>query len=163
MTRTEAVRAVEAAEAQQKAVNAEWKAFQASWSPEWAQHPEANRFRTAQGTAQKKPAMAPGEATFQLEEARRQLAAVDAGPALDAARRAAARVEAAKAKVDPIVAEAEKKLAVVREEFVAALEEFSNLWKQVPELARDLLPMPYCTAAPYLDGCIVKTIRAVAK
>jgi hypothetical protein len=157
------VKAIEAAEAQQVAVSAAWKAFQTGWNPEWSQHPESNRFRPAQAAAPKKPTMTPGEAGFHVEEARRQLAALDAGSAIGAARRAAAKVEAAKAKVDPIVADAEKKLAAVREEFVAALEEFSDLWKLVPELARDLLSMPFCVAAPYQDLCIVKTINAVAK
>jgi hypothetical protein len=158
--RAEAVKAIEAAEAQQVAVSAAWKAFQAGWNPEWQQHPEADRFRTPQAALPKKPSMTPGEAARQVEEARRQLAGLDAAPAIEAARRAAAKVEAAKAKVAPIVAEAEKKLAAVREEFVAALGEFSDLWKLVPEAARDLLPMPFCVAAPYADLSIVQTISA---
>jgi hypothetical protein len=160
MTRSEAVKAIEAAEAQQVAVSTAWKEFQAGWAPEWSQHPEANRFRPAQGAPPKKPSMTHGEAALHVEEARRQLAALEARPAIEAARRAAARVEAAKAKVDPIVADAEKKLAAVREEFVAALEEFSDLWKQVPEAARDVLPLPFCVAAPHADLCIVRTISA---
>lgn len=161
MTKAEAERAVQAAEALHVAVNAEWKAFQALWKPEWQQNPEAERFRAPRPSGPKRPAMTQGHAAFQVEEARRQLAAIEAGSAIEAAQRAATKVEAAKAKVEAIAAGAEKKLAPVREEFVAALQEFQALWRQVPELARDVLPVPFCLAAPYVDGRIVKTIKAV--
>jgi hypothetical protein len=163
MTRVEAEKALQATEAQQVTANADWKAWQGSWRPEWQQHVEANRFRPAGAgsSAHKRPATSPADAAFQVEEARRQLAAIDASAEIDATRRAAAKVDVAKAKVDLIVADAERKLALVREEFIAALQEFGDLWKLVPEAARDLLPMPFCVASPYVDGCIVRTIKAV--
>src|SRR6267378_833564 len=150
MTRAEAERAIQAAEAQQVAVAAEWKAFP-EWQPNLQQNPDAYQLRAVaeESSARKRPAMTQGEAAFRVEDARRQLAAIDAGPTLEAARRAAAKVEAAKAKVDKVVAEAEKKLAAIREEFIAGMEEFGDLWKQVPEAARDLLPAPFCLVAPY--------------
>jgi len=160
MTRAEAERAVQEAEAQYAAVDAQHKAFLTSWTPAWSQHPDAEKLRTEPRRTPERPSMTVGEAAFKVEEARRQLAMVGHERTIEAVRRAAARVEAAKAKVDPILVDAEKKLAAVRSEFVAAMEEFNELWKQVPELARDLLPIPFCVAAPYQDGCIVKTISA---
>ena len=42
-----------------------------------------------------------------------------------------------------------------------AMQEFGDLYRQVPELARDLLPPPMCVAGPYADLSIVRTIKAV--